>query len=338
MGGIMKYLIATATAVVVALVAMFACAGCGHNTQNAHNTQKTDNPARNKQQIASTSTAYPRFSLPAIPAAVPPEQQREWLREHFWDGFRFADSAYVAAQDTAAMIRCFAIYAVQAVGQDDPSHIARLMQRAEASTLSRQYFAFLAERVLHDPNSPLRNDELYIPVLESVLASPQADSTEKIVARHDLRMARQNRVGHTANDFKFTDIHGHSSSLGSVKAPFVLLFFSNPGCLMCAQTAQALGQSEVITRAVKQNRLKIIMIYPDDDLEAWRNHAAEIPSQWLYVRDAEHEIRDRMLYDLKAIPALYLLDQAKRVVVKDAAEIGPVEQCLATASADSQNL
>ena len=37
----------------------------------------------------------------------------------------------------------------------------------------------LAEKYLYDPNSPMRNEELYIPVLESILATQVLDDMEK---------------------------------------------------------------------------------------------------------------------------------------------------------------
>ena len=315
----MKYLIATAAA-----AAMFACAGSGRKAGDA--ARDSD-----KQPDATTSHGdYRQFALPPIPAAVPPEQQRPWMQEHFWDGFRFADSAYVAAQDSDIMVRLFALYAVQVVDPRDPTPLGNLMRRAEAHGHTLRYFLSLAERVLHDPNSPLRNDELYIPVLEAATASPRLSPAEKIAPQHDLRMARQNRIGHTANDFTFTDIDGRNSSLHGIRSPFVLLFFSNPDCPLCARIAGELQTSAVITRAVAARRLQIVMLYPDDDLAAWRRHAREIPASWSYARDGGHEIRDGELYDLKAIPALYLLDSLKRVVVKDASAIGHVERALAS--------
>ena len=39
----------------------------------------------------------------------------------------------------------------------------------------------------------------------------------------------------------------------------------------------------------------------------------------------KRQVRDRELYDLKAIPALYLLDRDKRVMVKDAVDVGLIE-------------
>ena len=47
-----------------------------------------------------------------------------------------------------------------------------------------------------------------------------------------------------------------------------------------------------------------------------------IPSKWINGYDKELTVRNRELYDLKAMPTLYLLDKDKKVLLKDA----PVEQ------------
>ena len=39
-------------------------------------------------------------------------------------------------------------------------------------------------------------------------------------------------------------------------------------------------------------------------------------------------IRERELYDLKAIPALYLLDRDKRVLVKDSTDVPQIEEAI----------
>lgn len=309
-----KYLAAAMIA-----VAVWACGG---------NPRKVTDGARSGQPATSQSVGYRQFAIPSVPAAVPPAEQAGWLREHFWDGFEFADTAYVAAQDTAAMIRAFALYAVQAVDPGEPSPMGGLMERAEVQAATFRYFLFLAGLVLHDPNSQLRNDELYIPVLERAVASPLLSEAEKIAPRHALHMARQNRIGHQANDFAYTDIDGRTATLLATRAEWTLLFFSNPGCPLCAELTQLLKGSPVVGRALSDGRLKIIVLYPDDDLDAWRQHSADIPPEWIYARDTDFGIRDRQLYDLKAIPALYLLDSLKRVVVKDASDVRPVEYLL----------
>ena len=49
---------------------------------------------------------------------------------------------------------------------------------------------------------------------------------------------------------------------------------------------------------------------------------------WIIAYDAGARISKEELYDLKAIPSMYLLDRDKRVLAKDAFEVGYIEWLL----------
>ena len=63
-------------------------------------------------------------------------------------------------------------------------------------------------------------------------------------------------------------------------------------------------------------RLKVLAIYPDDDIAAWRAHLPQMPAGWT-VGHSPMEKGGEGAYDLPGIPALYLLGRDKRVLVKD---------------------
>ena len=63
-----------------------------------------------------------------------------------------------------------------------------------------------------------------------------------------------------------------------------------------------------------QKGVLVVAVYIDDEVEAWQK--AHYPSAWLSVYAPEIDRQD--LYDIKALPTLYLLDTQKRVVLKDA--------------------
>ena len=63
-----------------------------------------------------------------------------------------------------------------------------------------------------------------------------------------------------------------------------------------------------------QKGVQVVAVYIDDEVEAWRK--AHYPSTWLSVYAPEIDKQD--LYDIKALPSLYLLESQKRVVLKDA--------------------
>ena len=268
------------------------------------------------------------FRVVAPPGAMDDAQRYAYLREHFWDDLDFADTVFIVSTDTIHMLRAFDTYIRNFVMESDPSPVAELMRKASGSKTMLEYFAMLAERVLHDPNSPLRNDEFYIPVLRAQLASPFYDEYERIAPQYDLEMAMQNRLGQPANDFRYTLASGASGTLYGLQAEYVLLFINNPGCAMCREIREAITSSPMLSEMIERGRLKVLALYPDEDLTEWRDYRDHIPASWINAYDKGCVVREKSLYDLHAIPALYLLDSRKRVLVKDSTDVAQIEEII----------
>lgn len=279
---------------------------------------------------SNNKSKEPLTFIPALaPAMLPAEQKAEYLREHYWDKFDFSDTTFINRIDSTRMLTAFAIYATGYVHDTLAyRYMPRLMQRASTSKRMYTYFLMLAEGVLHDPNSPLRNDEKYIPVLESAVQSEWLDEYERMPYEYDLEMARQNRIGHVANDFTFTLASNRTGKLHNIKADYTLIFISNPGCPMCREIKEQIIASPMLQELIERRELKVLVIYPDADLEAWREHLGDYPESWLNAYDADQRIEKERLYDLKAIPALYLLDKQKRVMAKDCTDVAHIEKLL----------
>ncbi|WP_290540891.1 DUF5106 domain-containing protein [Alistipes sp.] len=272
----------------------------------------------------------PRVFLPAIaPAGLAPDEQRDYLRSHYWDRFDFSDSLFVSEADTLQMIEAFARYiAVLSDRPADSAPMDSLMHRASSSKPMLDYFAMLAATVLYDPNSPLRNDEFYIPVLRAQLASPFYNDYERIAPQYELNLALQNRLGEPANDFRYTLASGASGTLYGLNAEYVLLFINNPGCAMCREIREAISSSPMLSEMIERGRLKVLTLYPDEDLTEWHNYRDHIPASWINAYDKGCVIREKNLYNLHAIPALYLLDRNKRVLVKDSTDVPHIEEVI----------
>ncbi len=274
-----------------------------------------------------------RKFIPALPpSTLNPEEHRAYMIDHYWDKFDFSDTLFIAEVDTSHMATAFAIYAAGYV-PDSLSHSAmsRLMQRAATSRRMFDYFMMLSEMVLHDPNSPLRNDEKYIPVLEAALKTSFYDEYERMPYEFDLKIAMQNRVGHKANDFVYTLASERSERMHNVKAEYLLIFISNPGCPMCREIKEQLLASPLLNELAERGTFKVLVIYPDNDLVAWREHLNDYPASWINAYDKGGVITRDRLYDLKAIPALYLLNKDKIVMAKDCTDVELVEHLISEA-------
>lgn len=285
---------------------------------------------RAPRRPAATTAETPAVFLPAIaPAALAPEERVEWLRWHYWDNFDFADTTFLARADTLQLFEAYARY-VQLLFSvpTDGAPMDSLMRRAAVSRPMLDYFAMLADQVLGDPNSPLRNDEFYIPVLRAQLSSPWYDEYERLAPEYRLSLASQNRIGEPANDFRYTLASGATGTLYGLRAEYVLLFINNPGCPMCREIREAISASPMLTELIEHGRLRVLALYPDENLDEWRAYREQVPASWINAYDDGCVLREKGLYDLSAIPSLYLLDAQKRVLVKDATDVALVEEVI----------
>ncbi len=260
------------------------------------------------------------ITLPAIPAMMTaPEQRADFLVKHYWDNVNLADTNYIHHPEVTE--QAWADYC------DILNHVPlETAQEAMRKTIERTnvdkkvftYITDLADKYLYDPNSPMRNEEFYIPVLDAMLDSPLLEEIEKVRPKARRELAQKNRIGTKALNFNYTLASGAQGSLYQLQAEYILLFINNPGCHACTETIDALKNAPIINQLLEQKRLTVLSIYPDEELDEWRKHLNEFPQEWINGYDKKFAIKEQQLYDLKAIPTLYLLNKEKTVLLKDA--------------------
>lgn len=257
------------------------------------------------------------------------KEEYEAMIAHFWDDFDFEVGERIIEYDTIDILNAMGEYVSYIPPRDADSLMRSLIHRASQSKPVLEFFTMIAEVVLHDPNSPLRNDEYYIPVLESMLESPLLDEYERIAPEYDLDIARKNRIGTPANDFVYTLADGSQHRMYDIEANYTILMFSNPGCPMCREIMEEITSSPLLNLLTEHGDLRTLSLYPDEDLEAWREHFKDMPTSWIRAYDKGMKITVERLYNLSAIPALYLLDSQKRVIIKDGTSVAQIENTIA---------
>lgn len=307
--------------IVLSIVVAGAAVACG-----SHGRSKSADGAETVQK----DIAFPETAVPAM--LSDPEERIEYLLEHFWDGFfelsgGRCDTAYAAGVRKEVIEQEFGTFSTMLWMV--PVHtaadaVANLFRKAEAAALrdsvSNVFGAItdIVVKYLYDPNSPVRNEEFYLPYVSGLASSPAVSKGMKLTYGYELQMCSLNRIGAPVADFEFTDIHGRIRRLHDVKAEYILLFFSNPECPDCKKIVHAMAESEGISALEKSGRLAVVNIYIDRELDMWRKNSAEYPSEWIIGYDHNYLIRADQIYNVRAIPSLYLLDADKKVLLKDA--------------------
>jgi hypothetical protein len=283
-----------------------------------------------KKAVSDEKATQKIYPMPKVPSMITePEEIGRYVAQHYWDTFDFADTTLIGNADYTEQAMSDYLSVIRNAPQEVYTQsIEGMFRRAATYKTMFQHFAELSEKYLFDPNSPYRNDELYIAVLQSVLANPSLDQWERIRPEEQLRMQLKNRLGTSATDFTYTLASGAQGKLYGIKAPYTLIFINNPGCPACRQTTEQIEATPYLQEMIDQGKLVVLYFYPDADVDAWREYIPNIPSEWINDYDKELTMRTNELYDLKAIPTLYLLDKNKRVILRDETSVPRIAETL----------
>jgi hypothetical protein len=278
--------------------------------------------ASRQTEATDTPEKVHTFTLPSIPVSIAASSDRaDYLVTHYWDHFDFTDTAYLHLPDVTeqAFVDYLDVLPYVSSPAVTEQSVRQLLAKAEQEESGRMYgyFLELLAKYLYEPNSPFRDDERYIPVVHYVIADTRSDEAEKIRMRTALEGLMKNRPGSVAADFAYVLPGGRQGRLHGVKADCTLLMFYNPDCHACAEIIASIRQSSVIGRLHGNGTLAILLFYPDEDLEIWQAHRADIPPNWINGYDRQTRVKDSGIYDLRAIPTLYLLGRDKTVLLKD---------------------
>jgi len=174
----------------------------------------------------------------------------------------------------------------------------------------------LVDAYLNDPNSPLRSEDRYIFFMESILDVDTLPEFIRLRAEERLRIARMNRPGMVAADFKFLTPDGKRHSLhGSIDTTTLLVFY-DPECSHCSDILRKLAGAPEIDRAIREGELKVLAIYAERKKDVWDKTKKDMPPEWHTGYDVTG-VLDNGIYDLPAMPTLYLIGSDRRIILKD---------------------
>lgn len=268
---------------------------------------------QNKPQAKTTENRT--FQLPEVPTMLQSVEERlNYVVEHYWDNFDFQDTAYIHLPEVTE--QAIANY-VDLLGRTTldiaSSALQNTLKSAMREPMMLKYLNSQLRRYMTDPNSPIRNEELYEPAAQFLSTATSIDETIRIKATRDLKLIKLNRRGNIANNFSYRLPDGKVQALHQVSSPMTLLLFFDPDCHTCSEVIEELKASPILNQA----NLQIVAIYPEGDADIWRDYLPKLPQNWINGHDYTLTVLNRELYNLNAMPTLYLLDAEKRVLVKD---------------------
>ena len=306
---------------ILPLFLILAFSSCGLRKSSQANAKAFDE-LENSILVQSANSAFP---IPDVPESITDNHDRAiYLSKHYWDQFTFNDTSLISKTEVTEQGFVDYIHILNYIPFNHARRSIRIMlYKARENPTMFAYIGSLFQKYYYDANSPFRNEELYIPALESLLSSrllPEAD-----YERYDFQidMIHKNRVGTKSTDFVYTLPNGSWKRMHALKSDYLILFFNTPNCKICDEVRSEIENSETLNEvfyrnSFSRNMLSVLSVYPEDDIESWRATLPEMPQKnWIHVFDKNRIITRKRVYDIKAIPTIYLLNRNKKILLKD---------------------
>lgn len=321
------------TSRIILLTVFLAVASCGRGNPSS----QADASDLARKPLPTRS--FPRVEQPAMMAGNSPMEATFYAVEHFWDNYfrdvsRFrTDSLHVGGVGRKELEQAFGSYATLLWSVSPETAAASTSRLYDLLAASRnvpvaEAFVEWMSHYLYDPNSPVRCEDFYLPFVEKLAEGDLLPEEQRMSYGFQARMCALNRMGTPAADFPFTDIRGRVRTLYSIDAEYLLLIFGNPDCGACKDLVRDMEADSDVTALITSGRLKVVDIFIDREVDAWKARSADYPRAWINGYDHKFQIRDDLLYHVRAIPSMYLLDRDKKVLLKDA-DAGLLLSCLA---------
>lgn len=257
------------------------------------------------------------ISSPTIPLMIEkPEEKAMYFVTHFWDELNFVDTTILSSPQALEVSFANFIGVARSLPVSQVS-TALTTPLSKASGPLIKAFLSLYEKYLYAPDSPMQDEEYYIPVLQWVKNSERVEYAEKVRLSERLELCLRNRLGYAATDFSFELPDGSTSRLYHQKAPYTVLIFYTPGCDSCRETIAQLKSHSLSSTWAANRKVVFLFIDAQSEQSAWLETQDKLPEWSTSGLDASGDIISSSLYDLKVSPTLYLLDHDKRVLFKE---------------------
>lgn len=256
------------------------------------------------------------FPLPEVPQMLAtPTDRANYLAIHYWDRFDFKDNSLIDKPEITE--QGFANFiSIMPYVTEKQEAFAVLAKRMTVNPKMLAHLLEVSERYLFDNFSPVYEEELYLLLVKELLGKPQLSLVQKERLRYQQKVTMKNRVGQVASDFGFVLRDGKRMTLKGVEADYVLLYLNDPECEACQKVKKGLEASEAVAQWRKNGRMKLLSVCIEGKTNGWKNLPA--PDGWIDGCDENKQLLEQDLYDLRNLPAVYLLDANKRILLKNA--------------------
>lgn len=266
--------------------------------------------------VVATSTY-----LPDPPQEVVSDRRafQRYYIEHFFDNFAWNDPRIFNTPVVEQKLKEYCNLIYQLDNPDYDTLVVAALNKAKINQTSYEYLFDALQYVLGRIVSPYKVEHTYIAMLKDALTYPKLSEDRKRHHTRELGFINKNLAGDTIPNFVMVLANGDTTTIYDIQSEYTILYLQHPTCPTCHNVRNMMKNFEKLNRAIESGRLKVVMVYFEDDPKVWSNYinSSEANPKYLQGWNFDQAIDDNNLFDTRTIPYMFLLDKDKKVIKKD---------------------
>jgi peroxiredoxin len=265
----------------------------------------------------------PALDITTLPAEVQKNDSLLLLarfnfqKAHYWDYFDYTDERFLYTPFFKPKLET---WFTKVLYQNYDSVKTEVFRFLEEVRPSKRIFQFAVSWFLNASiNSNIMGmDALFVDLARKYYFSGQAfwatdEAMKKI--RENVAFAEHNLIGKIAPDLTLENIDGEHVNLHKIESKITIVLIYEPDCSHCKEFVPQLYND--VYQQFKNKGLKVFAIYSMDKKEEWAEFLTKHNLyDWINVWDENHISQFKILYDARKTPAVYILDENKKIIAK----------------------
>lgn len=243
-------------------------------------------------------------------------ERYQYAKNHYWDNFDLGDKRSWRLNLLNRRLDDFMQKMIIQIPDSITPEAVKLIEKARPDSISYQLMTtYMTNYALS--SKLMGMDKVFVELADKYYLAgqtPWADSTVMATISSEVRKVRHNLIGMKAADMPLQTYEGVKINLYDVKAPYTILYFYEPSCGHCKTTTPKLHD---VFNKYKNKGFQVVACYMLTEQEEWKEFLDKNNlHDWINVWDPERDSYYWYYYDTSSTPAMYLLDEDKKIVAK----------------------
>jgi len=242
-------------------------------------------------------------------------EQFEYVREHYFDDFDLSDPRLLRSPVFHPKVMEYLDQFTYPHPDSIINAVDDILKTASQNPVVYRYLLVTLTNKF-ETSERMGMDRVFVHLAEEYYLSGKADwANEELLEKFKERVdeLKPNLIGNQAPEMNLLTTSLKPIRLKDINADFTILYFYDPDCGHCKKKTPQMLE---VYHNLRDKGIEVMGISTVTEIQKWKDFIAKYNLDWINAADPYRKSNFRYEYNISSTPAIYILDQDKKIIAK----------------------